>query len=321
MASWSCSNSYSIVRDFSVTSSTSAPIPGDWPQNEILPPLRTWVADGNLCWTGGLFARVPKRSFQRPYLRPDVTLLGDFVRLADANDMAIAAFAERFGALYLCKKHRRPSAHAPGEELKAVVLDYSAPKIDINAVLQGGFNNRCPLDTQVTEEEGVFYVEPLARWRHYAREAKATLKIVSELHRGRIGSLADWDAFHGRPARTLPDLNTARAVVMDRVDRWMTEGRVQPSMCWHSDRVEVVFGNGTLFGALAVQLLSSVAKRATFVTCSECAAIYAPRRQPRADRRNYCPACNESGIPARNRKRDERERKQVNRSANATRPD
>ena len=64
--------------------------------------------------------------------------------------------------------------------------------------------------------------------------------------------------------------------------------------------------------ALAVRLAFAAAAGKGFWVCSNCGSPYAPPRRPQRGRRNYCPGCQEKGVPKRDAAREYRARKRRN---------
>jgi hypothetical protein len=89
-------------------------------------------------------------------------LLEGFIRLADGSDEAVLRYARRWGPLWLCE-HGVPWQY-DGKECIPPATD-SSPWCE----------------------------ESLDKWREYAREARAVLRIARKLDSGQPGSEDDWD--------------------------------------------------------------------------------------------------------------------------------
>jgi hypothetical protein len=80
------------------------------------------------------------------YREPSPEMLLQFVRLADAPAEAIRVYALRWGVLSTCRRHWLPSSHAPG------CLPMRVPS------------------------RFYVYSEPIAAWRHFAKQAAALIR-------------------------------------------------------------------------------------------------------------------------------------------------
>ena len=92
------------------------------------------------------------------------------------------------------------------------------------------------------------------------------------------------------------------------VSEWMTLGNVRPVLTWRSTNPgpQVEFGSGgsSFFGALACQLMFTIARVDGVAVCSGCSTVYIPPRRPRRDQRRYCSGCRVRGVPLRDAQRD-----------------
>jgi DNA-directed RNA polymerase subunit RPC12/RpoP len=211
-------------------------------------------------------------------------LLLRFVRLADASPQHICDFAARWGVLGICK-HGVPSSHNPG--------------------------------CRPRSNDEYDYWETLEVWRHFARHARALLNVAARLHDEKLGEAADWRVVYEQSGQVAPwwnrshgSLGVERLALADCVNEWLLIGNVRPALTWSpgegcSSKVGLA-GSG-LFGVLAIRILMAVSRTAGLALCSWCGEPYAPKRRPRADRRNYCPKC---GIKAAWRDA-QRERRQL----------
>jgi hypothetical protein len=203
-------------------------------------------------------------------------MLDAFVRLRDADD--VLRFARRFGVLRLCK-HGLPISH----EATCV---------------------------QLTDGDGL-PCAPIARWLHFARQAKAILAIAAAIHQGRPTDQADWRAVYedcdeeaessGRLAQL--SSQTQRWFVEGRVQEWLDMSSVDPIFRWRVDQDPALLLTTGTFGLLGIQLATAITRGAGIALCSGCGNLYTRQgRRAQMGRRNYCPDCQASGVPDRDRK-------------------
>jgi hypothetical protein len=262
--------------------------------------LDGWVIPGEIKADGGnlIWRRSPA---DRPVSAKSGLLLA-FANLADGGPESILRFARRWGVLELCA-HGFPASHnhtnrPPGEWCHAIRR------------------------------------EPLARWRLYARRARAVLTIAMGLDRDeqdRRGLAAAWQA--------LPDWGgdewdpAKQSAALDRFNlgnevktTWLMHGGVKPGIGWRDDELRIVLRGFGLYGALAAQLALAVGKAGELYECSGCDQLYGrdpEGRRPQKGRRNYCPACRARGLPVRDAARDYRQTekyRQNQQRCNAGRP-
>jgi len=271
------------------------PVSADqWHLPEVLEVRR-----GALLWRYG----------RRGQVTPTRSVFQDFLRLAEADDEEICAFAKCWGVLYLCAAHGLPSSHAAlaeenGRQERAPVE--IAPSVyadaDVTALFASGWFARCPL----VVTDGDAYLERTEDWRRFAREASTTFHLALQVHRENLGEPEAWGKLFGpqilldengrvidRPGAWHPsNLSEARFRLASVVNRWLQAAQLQPILWW-GDRATVTLGNRTLFGYLAVQLLLSVSKRRGLAVCS-CGDIFGMERQVGPGRNAYCPKCGRS---------------------------
>jgi hypothetical protein len=206
-------------------------------------------------------------------------MLDEFQRLADAPSKEFLKFANRWGLLGLCKEHGLPFTH-PG-------------------------NEDCMLNLR----------ENLGHWRRLATQTRAILRVATDLRwsdqhpdtDANLGNPEDWSRIDDEadPAWLVPmDLEDAKSSLAGYVSRFVEWAQVVPSLEWSQGVPKVFLNPGfTTFGYIAVQLLFFTAGGRDIAACSECGQLYPSSRQPRYDRRNYCPECRDAGVPDRNAKR------------------
>jgi hypothetical protein len=237
------------------------------------PPGWIRVRNGNLEWGWIKDGTISPRR-----IRPDRAMFERFLGLASASETAIARYATKWGMLFICE-HGLPASH------KAHEHDGS-----------GG----CPLITRSPNE----YWEPIARWRHFSRQAKAILSIAGRLTVDeRPGRKEDWrvifeDQILWQPWD--PGVDVDRLMLRSVINEWLSMGRVRLEFDFSgSASVALVRPRGSgLFGALAVQLALAVGKSNGIGTCDGCGGEYSPvERRPKAGQRKFCKKCRVKGIP------------------------
>jgi hypothetical protein len=160
-------------------------------------------------------------------------------------------------------------------------------------------------------EEG----EPLDGWRRWAGQARAILAILARLSAGEPGLDEDWRhilAESGLEAAWWRE-GSAESAGGDRwrvrsvINEWTILGNVRPWLVDYGPHL--VVGGGSLFGALAVQLVLLASGSDGVCRCSACGSPFVPTgRRPAAGRRRYCADCRARGVPVRDAKRVHRAR-------------
>ena len=153
--------------------------------------------------------------------------------------------------------------------------------------------------------------EPLERWRYFSRQAGAILNLAARLHADQPGRPEDWQQVITRKDRPVPwwkpsAVRSERIMLGDVVStQWITLGNVRPVLTWRSTNPgpQVEFGSGgsSFFGALACQLMFTIARVDGVAVCSGCGTVYIPPRRPRRDQRRYCSTCRATRCPATGR--------------------
>ena len=259
------------------------------PIGELRVPNHVELEEEGLCW--GMDARQPITR------RPGPPILRDFVRLADGDGPQIRAYARRWGILGICE-HGLPFCHAGNE---------------------GGMPRCRPLRR---EDLGWRFDgwEPLERWWHFARQARAMLNLAANLHTDRPGQPEDWQVVVHHPKQPVPwwrpSVEAEWILLSSVVQEWIRIGDVRPVLArGPTQGRQVEFGSSAggarLFETLACQLLFTMTRVTGVAVCSACAAIYTPRRRPRPDQRRYCRSCRDGGVPQRDAQRDRQRRRRA----------
>ena len=273
-------------------SSETGPLERLLPVGELMVPNDVELEGEWLCWGWGV------DPLQWTTRRPGPHILRDFVRLADGDGPTIRAYARRWGILGICE-HGLPSSHLGNED--------GTP--------------RCrPLSRREDPAWRFDGREPLERWRHFARQARAILNLAASLHTDQPGQPEDWQVVVQHRKQPVPwwrpSVEAEWILLSSVVQEWIRIGDVRPVMArGPTQGRQVEFGSsagGTrLFGTLACQLLFTIARVTGVAVCSACAAIYTPTRRPRPDQRRYCQSCRAGGVPQRDAQRDRQRRRRA----------
>jgi hypothetical protein len=279
------------------------------------PPERIRIENGALVWqfrVGGKAGHSHLRT-----LIPDSAAFERFLRLSDATDSKILAFAKRSGVLGLCH-HGIPICHGisrrPGDES---VTFRSGERL-----LCGYTFGR--LHSEVTE--------PLESWRRLSASAEALLRlqfsfdVMTREDRRKYWMAARWlcDCLRERcgesrfrPLRPDADLSAERnrTLITMVSSLWLKCGGVTPALIRNRDKYWLTLdfdleGFPNLFGHLAVQLALSLASQKGWVVCSSCNHPFDPEHnRVRPGRRTFCRECRKAGRSVAAASRDYRARK------------
>jgi hypothetical protein len=111
--------------------------------------------------------------------------------------------------------------------------------------------------------------ESISDWARYAQQAAALLEL------------------NARPYETL---NSDQQVELATLDGWMALGGVGVNLRRLKSSYAIEVGNGTLFGAIAAQLMYVIAGGGRgLVSCSGCGQWFSPSRRPGPGKRSFCP--------------------------------
>jgi hypothetical protein len=252
------------------------------------------------------------------YVQPKDGMLTAFLRLSDASDQEIAAYARRWGVLGLCT-HGLPCSH--------------------NQYLFGfddGIGFCLPVILPRSQGSPFWFQEPLELWRAWSRKAQALLNIAVQLNQGNRALWEDWNVIKeirtsgltdskGIPAEArrlawMKDITSERKEMSEELDTWISRGQVRPRASWNTSAThsrtpvawrfspDTVSRGPNLFGLLALNIVHTIAGSGSAV-CSACARSYPRDRRPDPGRRNYCEECRAKGMPERDAAREYRARK------------
>ena len=230
-------------------------------------------------------------------VQPRDGMLERFIELADGSAADVLRYARHYGVLMICE-HGLPASHRPTRLFNQ----------DIGCRPAGWGGRKC--------------WEPLERWWHFARQARAMLHIANQLRRGLHGTRADWEQIYGTHGRHgLPrGLRSGyeKFLLGELLQEWLTLGDVHANVQWLKDELRpvITFRGAGLFGALAVQLALSVAGVDGWSICDACHRQYIPmQRRPKTGQRNFCMECRQEGVSKQYALRDYRERQRKERDS------
>lgn len=269
---------------------------GPWPVPTAHVPANLRLEGGSVCYD------VMNRAHRTTVVDSTVGMLATFIALE--SDAAVLDFAQSYGVLGICA-HGLPASHNPFPVLPRN-LEFGR-----DACLLVGY----PGETR----------EPVARWLHFAAEARALVDIAVALASpGRRWPTKDHAAYLRAWATVLEDEPVSqRAQLADEiarthgrgrdhlsrhVDLWLKLGDVRPALRWTADADGAALGLGSYdlgrtFGSLAIELATVVSRADALNLCDGCQTHYSPTgRRPQQQRRNYCEACRARRIPARDQR-------------------
>jgi len=251
------------------------------------PPESVEIRAGRVVWT----VRLAKKGRVRRYVSEG--LLDDFLKLRNADELAIAEFVRKWGPLRLCDVHWLPEGHWP--------------------IVEG----KCSERTQSERADGdgtVTYSERTEAYRLYSVVAFQLLWVEYILRTGIHLASEDWPDLSRWPNFSLPgwkespSADELRKLFPGRVsprgrlatwlDGWLWVGDVRPFVFAHpparaseSGAFEIEFaGTSRVFGALGLQLVAALTGSTGLMICAECGQPFFARKQP-ANRNRYCDRC------------------------------
>jgi len=240
-------------------------------------PSNIRLQNGSLCYDLATGAR-------RGSKWSDPALLQEFVELVEAEDMAIAKFAHRWGVLGLCR-HNLPTGHPQLRQFSAVGRKSHflnvIPK-QPNSELSDAEADVCRGSMQNDQCE---CIESLAAWRFYAKTANETLKRAEVLHRTAKKST--------KVKTEMP--SGAWQEIRSLIEDWRFIAPLQIGCKLQGGRLTVglqpVHSRSSLSAILAAQTLFAAARSSGLTTCSACGRLYLLSRRIQEGRRRYCTEC------------------------------
>ena len=230
------------------------------------------------------------------------------------SDPRLVAYASRWGVLGLCPHQVRLDPRASPHELTPRPTD---------------LHRLAPLTP------GAYLLhdchEPVSTWAELARHYRAIVRIATSLHLHKTGSPEDWwrlrsyfpgESWHSaidweavkrgdlladdiEPPGLPPDLDPQWGRLAQVASAWLRVSGLAPALSPTKTGWQIAFRQQGLLGGLAGQLLIILTRASSVAVCSACSAIYVPKREPSANRRNFCPECGKTGsnrLSARDRR-------------------
>jgi hypothetical protein len=232
-------------------------------------------------------------------VKPPEDLVDKFVRLCDAEDARIQAFAERYGGLFVfCEMDLNRSEDRLTVTESCEVWRYFARSIQALLRITPTINSR----KAGTPDDW----DQIGQCPPAIEEAPEASKIELLSPTGFSGE-EGWKTgahFVRRGDRSWRMWTYLLNCLLDL-------GKVRPFVHWNRSSNErspyVLFGTPSLFSHIAFQACLLATRREGMALCSYCRAQYQPRlRAPKANQRNFCDACKEKKVPARLWQRDHR---------------
>lgn len=235
-------------------------------------------------------------------------LLEKFINLSGAPLEQIRDFAKRWGVLEICE-HGYPSSHNSQTWPRAWRTSPVCSPLEMSA-------------KKLKALGGDFFLagwDPIDRWRYFAQQARSILNLAAALYQNKKGSLGDWEILFEEYREGWGDSNRPWESKSPKIPRlflayalndWLQLGGVRPAaFLMDGTGLRLELGGPNLFSFLGVQLVLAVSRTDQMAFCSNCGKPYlAPGRRPAINRRSYCPACRDSGVPQRDAARDYRSR-------------
>ena len=266
------------------------------PVANVLVPAYLEVVGDRLAWS--LFDSTDADVVPREKDSKDA--LNRLVRIKD--DRGVVRFARRYGVLGMCS-HGLPAEHNPPPAyLQSAATTYDHP------TAKPPWCKHLQLRTDVS-------YDPIDRWLHFVRQARALLRISVALREAKAGSLMDWETVYEdvptggqRAERAALSPEATRYQLYRTVEDWLAMGNVRLRPGGYGAKGPPLLAGGLTFGVLAVQLLLAVTQgQEVMALCDGCGALYSrEKRAPKAGHPNYCSDCRPK-VAARLRKRRWRE--------------
>ncbi len=253
---------------------------------------------------------------------PDPAMLDQLMLLAHAPKeqlgKQVLKFAQRFGPLRLCERHRLPVSHNHRRFLDDPGLlpchEAMLPPHEAAAIVERSGKG--------VAKDG-WCQESVADWQRFARQVDAMMNIAGELRYRRPGDRAQWAVLAGlghKPgAEPLSgDIVAQRSSLAEVVNVWLQWGEIRTQLDWAQATARMTYAlpeRYNLFGTLALQLATSVSTtRGGPAQCASCHRTFIAARKPASGRNAYCPAC---GRQAANKEAKRRQRAKARRRSAA----
>jgi hypothetical protein len=241
-------------------------------------------------------------------------LLG-FVALENATNQEILEYARQWGVLGLCL-HGRPCYH----EIMSSWVDGLTPEGTLTKHFDEGNCGK-----PISETEWGWSVEPFAKWRDYAGQLGALMRLAmictnavpttidrltGEYSNSRPGDPKDWakamrDWQIDNPGMDLtsnePLLN-GRWTLSNLMSHWMRVNNIRPVVRWGRGRATIHLTCGlhtisSLLPVLAVQTLLVTTNSVDMGLCAGCTEPFLLGRGQSTYRNSYCAECRKRRVP------------------------
>jgi hypothetical protein len=229
-------------------------------------------------------------------VKPSPEMLLGFVALERVDDADVLAYAQQWGLFDLC-------GHG-------LLRGHGWTQVPVSLLVAGdlaSFDPGCP----------AVRGEPLASWRHWARQASALIRITTRLQRSRradeadlliLGEAGPWAVpdysspgnrlgYYAYRGFRLDTIETHRAIAGDAITTWFTFTRASNRLVWEGGRPRLEFGGEGLLGGLGVQLLTTAAGTGRLEWCARCPLPLIVKRATKGP--YYCERCREQKEPRR----------------------
>jgi hypothetical protein len=248
------------------------------------------------------------------------SLLPEFLRIANAEDDhadVVLAFAQRWGTLMICERHRRPSSHAPERIVRAASRPLG---VDERGDAFDDYSPCMPKqEGRVRWARPQIFLEPISRWHDYARQASAFVKVATLLLEGTPATKQDWrplaeplaigawghDSGDARMQKGYAELlnrlltgpnggllgcRKQREFFARALGSWLTEGDVHLSFDWSTKQPVIRYGSNSVMGALTLQLSQLINAGHGYLVCAGCGELIslAHRKRPKRGQRAWC---------------------------------
>ncbi|MDA1258029.1 MAG: hypothetical protein O3C10_09355 [Chloroflexi bacterium] len=267
-------------------------------------------------------------------------LLRQFTRIATAED--VVRFVERWGPIGFCADHQLPYEHSWGPQLPGASADHFEKWYEE----RGTRPEECQAPWWIKPARAPIGSESIGVYMRFADQSRGIMLAASALRAGRQPTDEEWLAatvgwnrrdiakrgesylltrravhrlFTGEvaPHETADGLDSQKwwwQVLGSLVNEWIAISGVRPRIgSWTGDpQVRFVtspVGIG-LFGTLAMQLLRAVTGHMAPEICDGCGEAYLPaNRRPKRNQKHWCPECRKKGVPTREWRAAQQERK------------
>jgi len=307
----------------------------EWFLNAPAPFASGWIAPGEVRIDGANLLSTMGRRIN-PDRKTQRALLIRFANLKTKSDQEILDFAREWGVLGICE-HGRPAGHQ-----LTVLGNWTTPEAlpEIERAVRNGLGFKIklkkstdlprPFVEQACEcpKQDGWFCEPLQKWRHYAEQMSAILKLAVEFRSGKIGTKEDWEIAMrewlidnpGCDVYGVDETATGRSKLAVIITHWLRVNDVRPVFEWSSTDLGIklrspALGNWFLLPVLAMQLMLEVSNSLQVAMCSGCNEPFLLDRGQSLHRNSYCQQCRKRRIPQQRatQKYLQKERKSPNR--------